>query len=173
MLAGQEEEGRPLDKSFGQVIWKQEGNWVKYNFFERLLRLLLETTKIIHTHTVYRQPLRHIKEDHEVLPVLRSLLTDNPPNWPIAVWRVPSSDPRYNCGMHFDSSSVLVSKVAKLRITSKKPHLLDRCQITIERFHMTSWRPYPPSKHFQLWRLRNAIFSTCHEMCLRKIDLES
>ena len=25
---------------------------------------------------------------------------------------------------------------------------------------------------FQIWRLRNAIFSTCHETCLRKIDLE-
>ena len=24
----------------------------------------------------------------------------------------------------------------------------------------------------QIWRLGNAIFSTCHEICLRKIDLE-
>ena len=29
-----------------------------------------------------------------------------------------------------------------------------------------------PQKNFQIWRLRNAIFSTCHEICLRKIDLE-
>ena len=29
-----------------------------------------------------------------------------------------------------------------------------------------------PEKNFQIWRLRNAIFSTCHEICLRKIDLE-
>ena len=31
---------------------------------------------------------------------------------------------------------------------------------------------YPPPENFQIWRLRNAIFSTCHEICLRKIDLE-
>ena len=30
----------------------------------------------------------------------------------------------------------------------------------------------PPPENFQVWRLRNAIFSTCHEICLRKIDLE-
>ena len=29
---------------------------------------------------------------------------------------------------------------------------------------------YP--QNCQNWRLRNAIFSTCHEICLRKIDLE-
>ena len=29
-----------------------------------------------------------------------------------------------------------------------------------------------PQKIFHVWRLRNAIFSTCHEICLRKIDLE-
>ena len=29
-----------------------------------------------------------------------------------------------------------------------------------------------PLKNFQNCRLRNAIFSTCHEICLRKIDLE-
>ena len=27
-------------------------------------------------------------------------------------------------------------------------------------------------ENFQIWMLRNAIFSTCHEMCLRKVDLE-
>ena len=30
----------------------------------------------------------------------------------------------------------------------------------------------PPPENFQVWRLRKAIFSTCHEKCLRKIDLE-
>ena len=30
----------------------------------------------------------------------------------------------------------------------------------------------PPPENFQVWRLRNAIFSTCYEICLRKIDLE-
>ena len=29
-----------------------------------------------------------------------------------------------------------------------------------------------PQKNFQIWRLRNAIFSTCHEIRLRKINLE-
>ena len=29
-----------------------------------------------------------------------------------------------------------------------------------------------PQKNFQILRLRNAIFGTCHEICLRKIDLE-
>ena len=33
----------------------------------------------VHRYTVYRYPLRHLREDHEVIPVLRSLLTDNPP----------------------------------------------------------------------------------------------
>ena len=31
------------------------------------------------THTVYRYPLRHLKVDHEVISILRSLLTDNTP----------------------------------------------------------------------------------------------
>ena len=31
---------------------------------------------------------------------------------------------------------------------------------------------YPPPQNFQIGRLRNVIFSTCHEICLRKIDLE-
>ena len=31
---------------------------------------------------------------------------------------------------------------------------------------------YPPLENFQIGRLRNVIFSTCHEICLRKIDLE-
>ena len=30
----------------------------------------------------------------------------------------------------------------------------------------------PPPENFQVLRLRNAIFRTCHEICLRKIDLE-
>ena len=30
----------------------------------------------------------------------------------------------------------------------------------------------PPPENFQILRLRNAIFGTCHEICLRKIDLE-
>ena len=29
-----------------------------------------------------------------------------------------------------------------------------------------------PPENLQIWRLRNAIFSTCQEICLRKIDLE-
>ena len=29
-----------------------------------------------------------------------------------------------------------------------------------------------PPENFQIWRLRNALFSTCQEICLRKIDLE-
>ena len=35
---------------------------------------------ILHTYTVYRQPLPHLKEYHEVIPILRSSLKDNPPN---------------------------------------------------------------------------------------------
>ena len=31
---------------------------------------------------------------------------------------------------------------------------------------------YSPSENCQIWRLRNAIFSTCHKICLRKIDIE-
>ena len=51
MLAGQEEEDRSSENS---PHGKREGNWVKYNFHKRLLRLLLETGKILHTYTVYR-----------------------------------------------------------------------------------------------------------------------
>ena len=36
-------------------------------------------------------------------------------NWPIADQRLPSNDPRNNCRTHFDSSSLLVSKVTNLR----------------------------------------------------------
>ena len=35
--------------------------------------------------------------------------------WPIADQRVPSNDPRNYCWTHFDSSSLLVSKVGNLR----------------------------------------------------------
>ena len=31
---------------------------------------------------------------------------------------------------------------------------------------------YRPQENFQIWRLWNVIFSTCHEICLRKIVLE-
>ena len=31
---------------------------------------------------------------------------------------------------------------------------------------------YPPRENFQIWRLWNTIFNTCHEICLRKIYLE-
>ena len=31
---------------------------------------------------------------------------------------------------------------------------------------------YPPPGKFQIWRLQNAIFSTCHEICLSKINLK-
>ena len=37
---------------------------------------------------------------------------DREKNWPIADWRVPSNDPRINCGTHLGSSLLLVSKVA-------------------------------------------------------------
>ena len=36
---------------------------------------------------------------------------------------------------------------------------------------MRVWGYALPEK-FQIWRLRNAIFKTCHEICLLKIDLE-
>ena len=31
---------------------------------------------------------------------------------------------------------------------------------------------YPPQEKFKIWWLPNVIFSTCHEICLRNIDLE-
>ena len=31
---------------------------------------------------------------------------------------------------------------------------------------------YPHQENFQIWKLQNAIFSTCHEICLRIIDLK-
>ena len=40
---------------------------------------------------------------------------DRKKNWPIADWRVPSNNPRNNCGTHFSSSSLVVSKVVNER----------------------------------------------------------
>ena len=37
---------------------------------------------------------------------------DRGTDWPIADRRVPSNDPRNNCWTHFDSSSLLLTKVA-------------------------------------------------------------
>ena len=33
-------------------------------------------------------------------------------HWPIADWRVPNNNPRNNCGTHFGSRFLVVSKVA-------------------------------------------------------------
>ena len=41
---------------------------------------------------------------------------DRERKWPIADRRVPSSDPRDNCGTLFGSSSHLISKVANSRM---------------------------------------------------------
>ena len=38
--------------------------------------------------------------------------------------------------------------------------------------HYRERRRHETPETFQVWRLRNAIFSTCHLICLRKIDLE-
>ena len=39
------------------------------------------------------------------------LLLGTGKNWTIADWCVPSNNPRNNCGTHFGSSSLVVSKV--------------------------------------------------------------
>ena len=46
------------------------------------MALTILTGTVKHTYIVYRYPLRHQKDDHEVISVLRSLLTDNPPIHP-------------------------------------------------------------------------------------------
>ena len=38
------------------------------------------TGTVINTYTVYRCPLHHLKDDHEVISILRFLLTDNTPS---------------------------------------------------------------------------------------------
>ena len=38
--------------------------------------------------------------------------------------------------------------------------------------HYRERRRHETPEKIQVWRLRNAIFSTCHLICLRKIDLE-
>ena len=43
--------------------------------------------------------------------LLGLLLETRNKNWPIADWRGPSNDPRNNCGIHFGSRPLLVSKV--------------------------------------------------------------
>ena len=43
---------------------------------------------------------------------LLGLILGTEKNWPIADRRVPSNNPRINCGKHFGSSPFLVSKVA-------------------------------------------------------------
>ena len=49
-----------------------------------------------------------------------------------------------------------------------------RCNTkTVKRRHKSCrGSGVPPPDNVQVWRLRNAIFSTYHEICLRKIDLE-
>ena len=39
------------------------------------------------------------------------LLPGKGKNWPIADWRVPSNNPKINCGTHFGSRSLVFSKV--------------------------------------------------------------
>ena len=65
-------------------------------------------------HTLLNSPLKK-QENWAVLPFpqrLLGLLLGTGKNWPIADQRVSSNDPRNNCGMHFGSSSLLVSKMA-------------------------------------------------------------
>ena len=50
------------------------------NSFPRLPHLITSYLHTLHRYTVYRQPLRHLKKDHAVIPKLRSLLPDNPPS---------------------------------------------------------------------------------------------
>ena len=72
-------------------------------------------------------------------------------HWPIADRCVPSSDPRNNCGTHFVSSSLLVSKVANhkqmiwMKHMIKKlgyPHHANFCKIqnTLCQFFLFQWR---------------------------------
>ena len=44
-------------------------------------------------------------------------------NWPIADRRVPSYDPRNNCGRHFGTSSLFVSKVVNRSKQDKYDHI--------------------------------------------------
>ena len=48
--------------------------------------LTILTGTVIHIYTVYRYPLRHLKDGHEVISILRSLLTNNPPTPPMKGW---------------------------------------------------------------------------------------
>ena len=43
----------------------------------------------------------------------------------------------------------------------------------VARGHYRECRKHKPCRGvFRIWRLQNNIFSTCHEICLRKINLE-
>ena len=66
---------------------KLSGSFFCLFFFSVCVCMVLTILRgtVIHTYTVYRYPLRHLKDDPEVLSILRSLLTDNTPTrkgWP-------------------------------------------------------------------------------------------
>ena len=52
------------------------------------------------------------EDDYDFAKTSGVVTEDRGKNWPIADRRIPSNDPRNNCGTHFGPSSLLVSKVA-------------------------------------------------------------
>ena len=65
----------------------------------------------------------------------RTFTRDRKKNWPISDRRVPTNRPRNNCGTHFDSSSLLVSKVANCQcfgICLKKVCLFTHWALSIQ-----------------------------------------
>ena len=69
--------------------------------------------------------------------LLGLLLREGKKNWPIDDRRVPSNDPRNNCGTHFSSSPFLVSKVAN-SFTLSLAHCIV-CSITAGNDFSVQW----------------------------------
>ena len=64
---------------------------------------------------------------------------DRENNWPIADPRVPSDDPRSNCGMHFGSGSQFPSRRQSYKQTdATTPNNVECSEVKIDSF--TKWR---------------------------------
>ena len=68
--------------------------------------------------------------------------------------------------------TVNVTKQTSIRWVSRWRVNRAETRVFVTGAHYRERRRHETPEKFQVWRLRNAIFSTCHLICLRKIDLE-
>ena len=91
-----------------------------FSLTERGLTKLLKSpeTKLLPRDKGLYISIHHFKNDRETnwteltfAKTSGTVTSDREKNWPIADRRVSTNDPRNNCGMHFGSRSLLISKL--------------------------------------------------------------